>query len=268
MADAVNEWELYRAHRTQLTRALLESAPRSNARLCLLGAGKCNDVDLPALAEKFSEIHLVDIEPSALASAVARQEPALRRQLRPHTVDLSLLTAKRAGKWLRKAPTPADVRASAALSLSEVLGRLRGPFDVVASVCVLTQLAFAVRAQFGERHPALALVRSATMLHHLSTLLGLTAPGGVALFTSDLTSSNQYPLATLPEGADLHAVGREIVKAGAGYLAASPELILRMLREDPALEASVERTETLAPWLWTGPLARTYFVYALRIQRR
>ena len=45
-------------------------------------------------------------------------------------------------------------------------------------------------------------------------------------------------------------------------------LLERMLEEDPQLEARVEASELLDPWLWTGALGRLYFVYALRLARR
>jgi len=267
MVDAASEWALYAAHRARLTRAVLESSAGNGGRLCLLGAGKCNDVDLELLGERFAEITLVDVDAPALAAAVSRQPPDLRKRLRPQVLDLSLLPPKRAGKWQRRAPSPADVQAVAATALREALARIPGPFQVVASVCMLTQLSFAVRSALGEKHAALALVRSLTMLLHLQTLLGLTAPGGTALFACDLTSSNHYPLGTLPADADLHEVQLDITRRGAAYYAGSPELVERMLREDPILSEQAGRIEALEPWLWTGPHDRTYLVYARRISR-
>ena len=75
----------------------------------MLGAGKCNDLDLGALAGVFDEIHLVDLDRAALASAVSREPPDVRARLVPHAgVDLGLLTNKRAEKWRRKAPSSSD----------------------------------------------------------------------------------------------------------------------------------------------------------------
>src|SRR5689334_14745297 len=93
----VSEWELYTAHREHFTRLVLARAPSGDqGRLCVLGAGKCNDLDLERLGEAYGELHLVDIEPSAVASAVARQPASLRSKLFPHaSVDLSVLTGKR-----------------------------------------------------------------------------------------------------------------------------------------------------------------------------
>lgn len=270
MVDAADEWALYAGHRARFTEALLgcASAAEPRGRLCVLGAGKCNDLDLDLLSERFSEIHLVDFEPAALAAAVSRQKPQVRALLRPHTLDLALISPKRAGKWRRRPPTAADVQTAAASSLRDILARLPGPFDVVASACMLTQLSFALRGALGEASRILGPARAATMLLHLNTLVGLTAPGGQSLFACDLTSSTSYPLDALPASADLRAVLREIVDAGAGYFAANPDLIEQMLSEDPGLEGRAEEPELLDPWLWTGPLGRLYFVYALRLARR
>jgi hypothetical protein len=227
--------------------------------LCLLGAGNCNDVDLSRLASTFGEIHLVDVDATALARAVARQTEAVRPRLRRHAVDLSGLPARRLGRWKRVVPTAADVEAAAASSLDAILTKLGGPYDVVASTCILTQMAFALREELGDRHPALETARFALMRTHLSTLVGLTAPGGVALFASDVVSSTTYPVAEPPAGRTLTDVLHDVVSSGAGYFAANPELAAGLLAE-------VGTPELLEPWIWTGPLERTYLVYALRLR--
>jgi hypothetical protein len=227
--------------------------------LCVLGAGNCNDVDLERLAESFSEIHLVDVDAPALARAVARQSEPVRPRLRRHAVDLSGLPARRLGRWKRAVPSAADVEASAAAALDTILTKLGGPYDVVASTCVLTQMAFALRESLGERHPALETARFGLMRTHLSTLVGLTAPGGVALFASDVVSSSTYPLAAPPPGRTLTDLLRDVVASGAGYFAANPELLAGLMAE-------VGTPELLEPWLWTGPFERTYLVYALRLR--
>ena len=52
---------------------------------------------------------------------------------------------------------------------------------------------------------------------------------------------------------------RDVVAKGAGYFAANPEIVAGLLAE-------VATPELLPPWLWTGPLERTYLVYALRLR--
>ena len=57
-----DDWTLYAEHRAHLTDVLLGSTVKAGGKLCLLGAGHCNDVDLERLAATFAEIHLVDID--------------------------------------------------------------------------------------------------------------------------------------------------------------------------------------------------------------
>jgi hypothetical protein len=196
--------------------------------------------------------------------AVARQPEAVRRRLHRHGgVDLAGLSARRLQRWKRAVPEAAEIEDAATDSLEGVLTSVGGPYDVVVSACVLTQMAFALRDALGERHPALDAVRFALMRTHLSTMAALTAPGGVALFVSDVVSSTSYPLEevdeALPEGRTLMDVLRDVVNSGAAYFAANPELVAGLLAE-------VGTPELLDPWLWTGPLERTYLVYALRLR--
>ena len=268
MSDIGDDWSLYAAHRERLTSALLECATPDGGRLCILGAGKCNDVDLERLAERFSEIHLVDIDAPALASAVARQSPAVRARLRPHVpVDLSGMSSKRLSKWQRKPPTRAELEAFEAATLASIASRLPGPFEVVASACILTQLSFSLRHGLGERHPMLAALRLSVMTTHLRVLLALAQPGGRCLFASDVVSSTSYPLDAAAGERDLLEVVRDIEASGASYFSADPKRIRGALLYTELADLATEPVE-LRPWLWTGPLARTYLVYALRFTKR
>ena len=269
MSHPGDDWSLYEGHRTHFSAALLKCAPANGGRLCILGAGKCNDVDLERLSEAYSEIHLVDIDPPAVASAVARQTPAVRSHLRPHVpVDLSGLSSKRLGKWQRKAPTRVELEASETATLAAITSRLPGPFDVVASACILTQLSFSLRQSLGERHPMLPQIRLSVMATHLRSLVALTAVGGTSLFACDVASSTSYPpLDSLAADRDLADVLREVTASGASYFAANPKLVRDALLHHPDLAERVSEPEPLTPWLWTGPLSRTYLVYALRFTR-
>jgi hypothetical protein len=63
-ASALGHEASFAEHRGRLTREIAERAPaHGRGRLCLLGAGNANDVDLAALAARFAEIHLCDIDP-------------------------------------------------------------------------------------------------------------------------------------------------------------------------------------------------------------
>jgi hypothetical protein len=265
MAKSGDDWTLYADHRDHFTEALLSSARQLGGSLCLLGAGQCNDVDLERLAETFSEIHLVDIDSAALARAVARQPPSVRARLQRHApIDLSGLS-KRLKKWKAAGPTPAGLEASAASALRSIVASLSGPFDVVASACVLTQMSFHLRDVLGENHPMLASVRLSLVATHLGTLVGLTKVGGVSLLASDLTSSSFYPVGEMSPESNLRDAMNKIVETGRFYHAANPHLIRDVLARHEGQR--VGEPEWLDPWIWTGSHGRTYLVYALRFQR-
>jgi len=162
---AERDWALYAAHRARLTAAIAESSRLAAAagaasgegrRLCVLGAGQCNDLDLERLAESFAEIHLVDIDGPALSRAVARQPASVRARLHRHGgVDLSGLSPRRLARWKRFVPDAAEIEAAAGAALDAILTKVGESFELVASTCVLTQMSFALREALGERHPAL-----------------------------------------------------------------------------------------------------------------
>ena len=100
-------WQRYQGHRQQVTAAILALAPASGGRLCLLGAGNANDLDLEQLAGRFEEVHLVDIDAAALARASGRQTPAVRARLRSHApVDVSGLYQQLATWNVAPSPLP------------------------------------------------------------------------------------------------------------------------------------------------------------------
>jgi hypothetical protein len=261
MIGADDDWNLYSSHRARLTEAILSAARSAGGRLCVLGAGPCNDIDLERLASTFSEIHLVDIAPGAVARAVARQPAEIRSRLFRHApTDLSGLSSKRLSKWKRFAPMTRDIETATASSLQAIIAQLPGPFDVVASACVLTQMSFDLRTRLGEGHPMFGPIRLSLVAMHVNLLVGLTAPSGVALLVSDATSSNHYPLADLQADRDMRTVLSDVVKRGACYFAANPEVIGSFLSQ-------LGELELLDPWLWTAGLGRTYLVYAFRLSR-
>jgi hypothetical protein len=176
---------------------------------------------------------------------------------------LSLLSTKRSEKWRRKAPSSSELEQLRESHLQGLLARLPGPFDVVVSACVLTQLGFALTQSFREPHPLLGALRMNVLTLHLQTLLGLTAATGTALIATDLASSTHYPLEQLPPDADLVQVQADIVAKRAFYQLARPDLVEAILSE---LEPEHAPTP-LAPWLWQGPQQRTYLVYGFSVSR-
>ena len=66
-------WESSQRHRDTVTRYLKQLSSVQGDRLCVLGAGNCNDLDLNQLLQVYDEIHLVDLDQSALEYALEAQ---------------------------------------------------------------------------------------------------------------------------------------------------------------------------------------------------
>jgi hypothetical protein len=262
-------WDLYARHRAHVMRALLAAAPAEPGTLVLLGAGNCNDVDLAALSARFNRIHLVDLDAAALGRARDRAPAGVRARITLHApIDLTGLLA-RLDDWARARPPLAEVQAAIAPAVDGITRGLPvGDADVVASCCALTQLSWSLTVNVGEEHPAIGDLRTAMMTIHLRTLAALARGGGTALVLSDVLSNRTYPLDELPGDADLQALFERVVAENRFYAGSNPRLIGQLLRRDPVLSSAFAPARSLAPWLWTGQLDRTYLVYGLALERR
>ena len=254
-------WERYAIHRRHLTEAVL-ALPPGAGRLALLGAGNANDYDLPALAERYQEIHLVDIDPSALARATGRQPAPVRNKMRSHApVDLSGIFHQ-----LDSGKLPEHER-MVELGVKDILGRLPADFDVVVSGCVMSQISWSFARIGGDDLELRAALEQAMVNVHLRALLALLRPGGVALLASDLVSTDNYPVDEIPAGTDLAALVQSLSAERLAYAVSNPELIQQLIRRDRQLRAQCASTEIGQPWLWTGSQERTYLVYPMLLRR-
>ncbi|HMF41018.1 MAG TPA: hypothetical protein VKQ32_09990 [Polyangia bacterium] len=257
-------------HRARLTREILDRAPTSGGgRLCLLGAGNANDVDLDALAARFAEIHLGDIDPDAIARAIARVAPAQRPKLTAHApLDVSGLFDQ-FDDWAARPPAPQAIAGIVAAAVERVVGALPGPFDVVVSCSLLTQLQLVLVQVVGDRNPSFVALREALNRAHVRTLGALLAPGGVALLVTDLTSTEIYPpLANVDAGADLGKLMSDLLAAGHVIYAANPGLLSSEMRRDPQLKQAFDVRSPIGPWIWRNGPTQSLLVYALEIRRR
>jgi hypothetical protein len=269
-ASALGHEASFATHRARLTREILDrTPPGGRARLCLLGVGNANDVDLEALAARFAEIHLVDLDPDAVGRAIARVPPPLRAPLHAHApFDASGLFDRLEG-WVAAPPAPTALEAVVADAVARVTGALPGPFDVVVSSSLLTQLQLVMLQVLGDTHPTFDDLRTALNRAHMRALGALLAPGGVALMVTDLTSSMIYPpLVLVDEGADLGKLMSDLIAAGHIIYAAQPGLLSSEMRRDPALKQAFEIRSPIGPWIWRNGPAQSLLVYAIEIRRR
>jgi hypothetical protein len=266
--EARDLWERFGGHRQRVTAEILALAPGGDdargGRLCLLGAGNANDLDLETLAARFDEVHLVDIDPGALSRAAGRQIPEVRAKLRSHApVDLSGLY-RQLERSARLPPDDAMVTAGTA----EVTRQLPSELDVVASCCVLSQMSWALEHLASPDGAPVPALEQALLRIHLRAILRMIRPTGAALLVSDLTSSLFYPpLDELAPGEDLRALVQKLAAQRMAYTVCNPELVRQTLLYDAELAATCLPPTLGEPWLWTGPKALTYLVYPFVLRR-
>jgi len=256
-------------HRARLTREIAARAPATGrGRLCLIGAGNANDVDLDALASRFAEVHLVDIDPSAVARAVERMAPVGRARAVAHApLDASGIF-DRFEPWAVAPPKLDALDGIVEEAVTRVVAALPGPFDVVVSCSLLTQLQLVLLQVLGDVNPRFNELRATLNRAHVRTLGALLAPGGVALLVTDLTDTNIYPpLGQVAAGSDLGKLMSDLIAAGSIIYVAHPGLLSSEMRRDARLKQTFSVRFPIGPWLWRNGPSHVLLVYALEIRR-
>ena len=264
----------YAGHRAHVTALLRAAAGRNGGEhggdLCVLGAGKGWDLDLPGLAEVFSTIHLVDIDGAALERCRDGAPSALGERLVLHGgVDLSGFT-ERLDDWGEAFPAEAELGRLALPAIHGILQRIGRRFDVVASTCALSQLAVPYHRAWILPATTWTHLHAAITAVHLATIAGATVSGGAGLLVFDvLSSKNVAELRALDEaGASDDAVAAFVerhVAAGGVRLEPAPEALLTRLRS-PGMDRLVAAPRLTTPWLWNIG-AETQLVYGLVFTR-
>jgi len=256
--ETAGHWNLYAEHRQRVDELLQARAPGD--RLCILGAGNANSHDLQSLAARFAEVHLVDLDPIALDLAVERQAPAARDRIALHApIDLSGILALLPA-WRGLPPSIAELE-SLSRSVPDDIGRaLPGPFDVVVSDCLFTQISWTCFKALGNG-AVLRSVLLAALEAHLRTLVALTKPGGSCVFVTDAASGEDIsPQDLLSEKGGLHLI-QELDRRGRLFSGTSLAVVLGVLRDE--LQESIESVEVVSPWLWQFLEGRSALVYAV-----
>jgi hypothetical protein len=256
-------------HRERLTSEIAARAPESGrGRLCLLGAGNANDVDLEALALRFAEIHLVDIDADAVVQTIMRVPSPARAQLVAQApLDVSGMF-DRFEKWADEPPTPEMLERFVRAAIARITDALPGTFDVVVSCSVLTQLQLVLLQVVGDTNPKFVELRAALNRAHMRALGALIAPGGIGLLVTDLTSNEIYPpLAELPADTDLGKLMSDLIGAGSIIYVANPGPLSAELRRDPQLKKQFSVRFPIGPWIWRNGPDQVLLVYALEIQK-
>lgn len=265
--DSRSGWELYTEHRQNVTGLLGQHVPAANvpqSRLCVFGAGNCNDLDLHRLRNRFHEIHLIDLDGAALLAGCEAQgvdnDPHIIRHGELDVTGLMPLITQ----WRPERPPP-DNQVQAALqraSEPQSLGLTLQSFDVVASTGLLTQLIEAINLTLGPQHPQYLNLITSVRLRHLRLLLELTRPGGMSWLLTELVSSLTCPeLLTVTEDELMPLMVRCVTERNF-FTGCNPSVIAQIYQHDPELKSAIQQLSTTRPWLWKF-IYRVYAVYVV-----
>lgn len=237
-------------------------------RLCVLGAGNCSDLDLERLTSRYDEVHLVDLDRSALARAVEPLTPRAKQRLRCQGgVDLSGL-AQCIERWAAGEVTPYELLDYPTRTARTLRDRLGGQFDRVVSTCLLSQMHLELRRVLTDGHPLFSATTFCLNLAHLRTLHELIAPQGDALLVCDATSNEITPLDDPRELERPLALLQALLAEGRTFQAVDPRMLCAIAEDDPLLSRSATVSEPEAAWLWTSGPQRRFLVYALRLRNK
>jgi hypothetical protein len=234
-----DSWERCAGHRRRILNLILEVSLKPGGRLCVLGAGNCNDLDLVALACHFAEIHLVDIDPEALASALRRQPPPGGRVVLHALCDL----------------------------IAADYTTLGGPFNMVLSAGILTQMFQTIEDLDLPKDIELRRVL-ALRSRHLRLLFDLLAPGGVFILVTDVVSTATAPELNTCCEASLSEHLETLIEARNFFTGANPAAIWKELTERPEFAGRIQRIESHDPWLWPVTESHKHLTWAVTVYTR
>jgi hypothetical protein len=258
------QWQMYASHRRNIERLIV---PRqSGGKLCVLGAGNCNDLDLKWLTEVYEEVHLVDLDAAALRSAIQRQKMSASKRIVLHApIDLTGI-ADCITKWPMDATLETELRRCVQL-LAEPANTPWGLCDTVLSPCVLSQTITPARNAWRDVLPsdnrAVRAVRHALILRHLHIMAASLKPGGHGALALDLVSSEKVPQLACITDAELPAAMDRFVASRKNFHGLEPSAMTAVL----AGISGVQQIKIHQPWLWHLGLRKSFLVYGVRFTK-
>jgi hypothetical protein len=273
-AETRDGWNRFTPHRDCVMQFVVpdESISETPRRLCVLGAGNCNDLALDRIANCFTHIDLVDIDGVALAEGVRQQNAVTDRlkvtgQLKLHgDIDVTGIADILALWSPDSLPTDEQVDACIASARSFKLPFEVGSYSVVASVCLLSQLIEAITLAVSETHARALDLITTVRREHLLKLMELAKPGGRLILITDIVSSVTCPQLTTASENALPAIVGDAISQRNFFTGVNPFVIQRLLETDSAFALGLSDVRLSNPWVWDlGP--RLYAVCALTARR-
>lgn len=294
-------WSDYGEHRRHMMELVLDAAKATESAtpsICILGAGNLNDLDLLKLLKRFPTITLIDLDRQAVVAGVARQLETIDapderevfeqriRIIAP--VDLSVvapllrpnLHENLEGEQLTVHAQEVTRRLASFSSFLQGVGDSEsetnlgatwyeelGPFDVVASTCMLSQLVRQMNDALGEKASRAALDHM-TIQVHLELLAALTKPNGQMLLFTDLagTSTGVPELATVGQVSELAVLAERFISEGRHFAYLAPAELVSLAKSG-RVRRYVTSISASPYWLWKIGEGKVYLCYALLLGR-
>lgn len=254
-------WESYASHRQKVSAITIAAAQGvasdGQPSCCILGAGNGNDLDLALISTSFSSIHLFDLDESALKRIKHRyrdQPDVLSRLVVEEPVDVTAIYEKL--DTFHSSPSCSLTQLIESASIASMCDNsLSGrTFDVVVSVCLLSQLINAVVYTFRNDENTMNQVLLAVRNGHLNLLSRLSGKSGRTILITDFVSSDTLPqLVDADDDEKLLAAARTAIDSRNFFSGTNPWAIIEKLKtylspaDHPSLGVS-------PPWRWQlGP---------------
>jgi hypothetical protein len=263
--QTVANWDVFADHRAHLTRIIRALCGEGVDRLAILGAGNCNDIELRTLLEQARIIDLVDLDSEAVKAGLEKQRLGRCRRIKPR-VGIDVTGAAHCLSWSNKVPTDNQInRYEKKLRVLPRFG-IAGGYDLVISVCLLSQLISALVDVLGPNHPRLIELVKTLRDQHLRLLVTLLRKGGRGLLVSDFVSSDSSPdLLDASDGA-VQSLALAALKERNFFTGTNPLVVSKRLRT--VAPKALDEVRLLRPWKWRISEKRAYLVYALKFRRR
>jgi hypothetical protein len=242
--------EIFDQHRQRVMHLLKRVACETAGRLCVLGAGNCNDLQLDELLNTFEKVFLVDIDQTAVASAVARLIPETLRD-RIHVAESTDVTG--VFDYLQSIDKN-DFHATQTNHLLSLLSHQQhipmAPFDCIASTCLLSELIDSVFLAMGGNHPALAPVILALRRQHLRMMIQSLRVGGFGLVIFDFVSSQTLPELMRIDERILNSALVDAINEKNFFTGLNPFAVQAELKTHPDFLGLVTDVRLHPPWRW------------------
>ncbi len=265
----------YASHREMVMKLIaatvadLSGKPDGNcSSAVLLGAGNCHDVDLVELSKLFQTMHLVDLDQLAIDAAIAASGISSENCRTHAPVDIAEpLLSLTSRDFEPKAENSEKVINLLQLLAAENAMAEIPEADIVVSLCVFSQILDSVQLLMNSEHPSFGHVIKSLRIGHLHRMLSMLRPGGVAVFVTDIVSSDTAPELKTVSDQDLPDTVKQLVNDRNFFSGTNPASMLVDLNMLSRLPQGPDTVHTIDPWLWQIG-EKTFAVYALRIQKK